>query len=63
MDHHDRMWYSHYYGYAVNKWQTKMLISMMDVVVCNSFTVYSEDHDMDFTTFRLELADWAMHHK
>jgi hypothetical protein len=56
IDRLDRLWYQHHFGYPIRRWRSKLVISILDVAMINSYVLYSEFHKVSYTDFRRSLA-------
>jgi hypothetical protein len=57
VDLHDRLFYSVEYKHKIQNWHTKLALDVINVLIINAWTLYSQKHIIDFVPFRRALAE------
>jgi hypothetical protein len=55
IDRHNRWWYQHAYSYPNHKWRSKMVISVGDMAIVNTYVLFNDFKILDYTNFRKQL--------
>jgi hypothetical protein len=55
VDLHNRFWYQFHFSFRVKHWRTKMLLSVFESAVTNSWVLACEDSQLELAVFRAAL--------